>query len=173
MYTHTLKPKEKPTVECLIEVFSAEVFKATMHNVPGELFSFMAIYPEADSGRAQEHPLLAFSLGNFSDPETLYLHEARQEPDLEDFKVIMDKGYKDQMVNGTYKIIHNTLLLEGATLLPTMWQFKQKWDHCTGVIKKHKARICLKITLTPNKPKGLTSGKNMYLLPPGTQSGCS
>jgi hypothetical protein len=63
------------------------------HDIPGELFSFAAIVPEAEqTGTQEEHPMLAFKA-------TLYLHEARKEPDWDDFKTAMDKEFTDQMAN--------------------------------------------------------------------------
>jgi hypothetical protein len=47
------------------------------------------------------------------------------------------------MANGNYEIMLKTALPKGASLLPPVWQFKRKWDLCTGAIKKHKARLCL------------------------------
>jgi hypothetical protein len=68
----------------------AKITNITAQDVPGGLFSFAAICPGVDSDRNQEHPLLAFK--KTSDPYTLYLHQARQEQDWEDFKVAWTKN---------------------------------------------------------------------------------
>ena len=73
----------------------------------------------------------------------MYLDEARKEADWEEFKLAMDKEYNDQVANSNYEIMLRTALPEGATLLPTVWQFKRKRDHSPGAIKKYKARLCL------------------------------
>jgi hypothetical protein len=133
--------RQRNPVERLIQVFSAKITTATEHDTPGELFSFAAVYPGAEIDADQEHPLLAYKATSY--PDTLCLHEARKEPDWDEFKVAMDKEHSDQMANGNYEIILRTELPEGATLLPTVWQFKRKRDLRTSAIKKHKARTHL------------------------------
>jgi hypothetical protein len=44
--------------------------------------------------------------------------------------------------NGKHQLQCHAVLPEGATLLPTIWQFKRKRDLCTSATKKHKARLC-------------------------------
>jgi hypothetical protein len=134
--------RRRSPVERLIEVFSAEITSSTAHDVPGELFALSATCPEEESEAvAQEHPLLAHKAT--SDPDALCLHEAMRALDWDEFKVAMDKECSDQMANGNYEIMLKIALPKGASLLPTVWQFKRKRDLCTGAIKKHKARLCL------------------------------
>ena len=76
-----------------------------------------------------------------SDPDTMYLHQAMQEPDKKEFVEAMQKEVRDQYENGNFSIIHKSKLPQGATVLPAVWQMKRKRDIKTRNVKKWKARL--------------------------------
>ena len=85
------KPTESPTSgitdkvpqPTTIKVMQAEIVTNTKHDVEGELMCIEALFPhyaEAYSTLTIEsNPLLA--LKAVADPDTMYLHQAMQEPD--------------------------------------------------------------------------------------------
>jgi hypothetical protein len=78
-----------------------------------------------------------------SDPDTMYHHQAMKQPDAEEFWKAMKKEWNDQLQNGNFTLIHRSRVLEGATILPAVWQMKRKRDIKTRRIKKYKARPLL------------------------------
>jgi hypothetical protein len=86
-----------------------------------------------------EHPLMAFKAT--SDPDTMYLHEAMKEPDKKEFLVAMQKEVTDQAKNSNFTITHWSQVPKKATILPTVWQMKQKRNIRTRQVKKYKARL--------------------------------
>ena len=61
-----------------------------------------------------------------ADPDTMYMHEALCEHDHSRFINAMDKEVKDQIDNGNFTIAHRDDIPAGQTILPTVWQMKQK-----------------------------------------------
>ena len=78
-----------------------------------------------------------------TDLDTMYLHQAMKEPDTEEFKKAMQKEWDCQLRNGNFTIHHCSEVPEGATVLPAVWQMKQKCNIKTRCIKRYKA--CLNI----------------------------
>ena len=129
--------KAKPAPR-LIEAMAAEISQATADDVEGELFCYVAMFPDDDM-IDYDDPLHAFKA--VSDPDTLYYHEAMREDDSEQFKTSMLKELTDQFENGNFTVIHRSEVPKGSTILPAVWQMKRKRDAKTGAIKKHKARL--------------------------------
>ena len=129
--------KAKPAPR-LIEAMAAEISEATVSDVKGELFSYVAMFPDDDM-TDHDDPLQAFKA--VSDPDTLYYHEAMREDDSEQFKTSMFKELTNQFDYGNFTVIHKDKVQEGSTILPAVWQMKRKRDAKTGAIKKHKARL--------------------------------
>jgi Reverse transcriptase (RNA-dependent DNA polymerase) len=129
--------KAKPAPR-LIEAMATEISEATSKDVQGEIFCYVAMFPD-DDATDYDDPLLAFKA--VSDPDTLYYHEAMREEDSESFKTSMLKELTDQFENGNFTVIRKTEVPEGNTILPAVWQMKRKRDAKTGAIKKHKARL--------------------------------
>lgn len=61
-----------------------------------------------------------------SDPDTLYLWEAKKEPDYEKFQEAMQKEIEGHTQRGNWKLRLCSSLLEGATILPAVWAIKHK-----------------------------------------------
>jgi hypothetical protein len=115
-----------------------EISEATFSDVEGEIFSYVAMFPN-DNAVDYDNPLLAFKA--VSDPDTLYCHEEMREEDRECFKTSMLKELTDQFENGNFTVVHKSEVPEGNTILPAVWQTKRKRDVKTGAIKKHKVRL--------------------------------
>ena len=75
------------------------------------------------------------------EPDTIYLHEAMKDPDLEEFIKAMVKEVTDQMENENYYIIPKSQVPTGSSILPEVCQMKRKQDIKTSDIKKRKARL--------------------------------
>jgi hypothetical protein len=61
------------TMETMVRAGEAELSKATVRKIEGELFSFQAMF-QAYAGFLEEHPILAYKAT--SDPDTMYHHQA-------------------------------------------------------------------------------------------------
>jgi hypothetical protein len=115
-----------------------EISGATFSDVKGEIFSYVAMFPN-DDAIDYDNPLLASKA--MSDPDTLYYHEALREEDRERFKTSVLKELTDLFENWNFTIVHKSEVPEGNTILPAVWQMKRKRDAKTGAIKKRKARL--------------------------------
>jgi hypothetical protein len=101
-----------------------------------EIFSYSALFPRDD-----EHEVdLIEAMKATADPDTLYLHEARRQPDWDNFAEAMQHEIEQQVSTGLYTITKRGKVPEGATILPAVWQMRRKRDVRTGKVKKYKAR---------------------------------
>lgn len=125
-------------VERLIEAMTTEISQATSSDVEGEIFCLQAICP-ANLLDEMQDPIMAYKAT--SDPDTMYMHQAMQEPDRKQFVEAMEKEVRDQSENGNFTVMPKSELPKGATVLPAVWQMKRKRDIKTQRIKKHKARL--------------------------------
>ena len=75
------------------------------------------------------------------DPDTMYLHEAMNQPDRSKFLRAMEKEANDQYENGNFEIVRRDTIPKGTKVLPMVWQMKRKRDIMTRAIKKYKARL--------------------------------
>merc|ERR1739841_141909 len=94
-----------------------------------------------DNALEDENYLHAFKAS--SDPDTMYHHQAMQEPDRDRFREAMTKEWDGQANNKNFTLMRRSDVPEGATILPAVWQMRRKSDVKTGEIKKYKARLNL------------------------------
>ena len=94
-----------------------------------------------DNALEDENYLHAFKAS--SDPDTMYHHQAMQEPDRDRFREAMTKEWDGQANNKNFTLMRRSDVPEGATILPAVWQMRRKRDVKTGEIKKYKARLNL------------------------------
>jgi hypothetical protein len=126
-------------VQRLVEAMRAEIEQET--NSSNEIFSYQAMYPRDDTmGDAINQADSLLAMKATADPDTLYLHEARRQPDWSHFAEAMQLEIDQQVSTGLYTIVRRTEAPEGATVLPAVWQLRRKRDQRTGNIKKYKAR---------------------------------
>ena len=134
---HEQRQHSQP-VERIIQAMTAEMSQPTLSDVEGEIFCLQAICPGNLLDEMQD-PIMAYKAT--SDADTMYLHQAMQEPDRKEFIEAMKKEVKDQSENGNFSVMHRSELPKGATVLPAVWQMKRKRDIKTRKVKKWKARL--------------------------------
>ena len=122
----------------LIEAMMTEISDLTTHDVEGEIFCYVAMFPDNDEINWDE-PLIA--LKAVSDPDTMYYHQAMREKDSVEFQSSMLKEVTDQFENGNFTVVHKSEVPSDQTVLPAVWQMRRKRDAKTGEIKKYKARL--------------------------------
>ncbi|MFM7530824.1 MAG: reverse transcriptase domain-containing protein [Nodosilinea sp.] len=122
--------RDKRPVQRLIEAMTSELGRAITSAF--ELFSFQALLPSEDDE--------VVAMKAQADPDSMYLHEARKQPDWSDFADAMQLEIDQQINAGLYTIIKRDEVPEGATVLPAVWQLRRKRDIRSGKVKKHKAR---------------------------------
>ena len=130
--------QESQPVETIIKAMTAELSQVTVNDIEGEIFCFEALFPNY-AGKPELDPLQVFKAT--SDPDTMYMHEAMEQPDKAEFRKAMRKEWDDQINNGNFSIVHRSSVPEGALILPAVWQMKRKRDIKTRQVKKYKARL--------------------------------
>ena len=129
--THKQMLKER---QHLIEVMMNEMNEGVSDShVPYETLFVPTVHVN------DEHPLYAFKAK--TDPDTMYYHQALQQPDKKQFIQAMDKELNDQMAHGNFTVQHRDTVPEGVTVLPTVWALRQKRKQDTGEIHKSKGRL--------------------------------
>jgi hypothetical protein len=126
--------RPKKAVDRLIEAMCSEM---TKEDGIGEIFCFKAQCPDDEQIDAFADIL---AMKAKADPDTLYLHEARKQPDWSEFEEAMQMEIEQQVNLGIYEIVETSTVPEGATILNAVWQLRRKRDARTGAIKKYKAR---------------------------------
>jgi hypothetical protein len=100
-------------VERIIEAMTTEISQATLSDVEGEIFCLKAICP-ANLLDDMKDPIMAYKAT--SDPDTMYMHQAIQEPDKKQFVKSMQKEVRDQSKNGNFTVMHKLKLPKGDTM---------------------------------------------------------
>ncbi|KAI2513027.1 hypothetical protein MHU86_1318 [Fragilaria crotonensis] len=85
------------------------------------------------------HNPFAFSAS--SDPDTMYLHEARRQPDWPQFQMAMREEVLAHESCRHWKLVKRTAIPEGVKVLPSVWSMKRKRRIATREIYKWKARL--------------------------------
>ena len=93
---HTSKPPQR-----LIEVMKTEIAEQT---IPGELFSLATMFP-VDDTMDQPHSVFYCYKAADLDPDTMYHHQAMQQPDRKLFRRAMQKEMDDQMADGNFELV--------------------------------------------------------------------
>jgi hypothetical protein len=88
-----------------------------------------------------DNPLFALKAVRQSDPDTIYLWQAMKQPDWAQFKQAMQEEVNPHTVNGHWKLIKQSHLPKGATVLPAIWSMKRKRRISTREVYKWKARL--------------------------------
>jgi Reverse transcriptase (RNA-dependent DNA polymerase) len=88
----------------------------------------------------QVHPI-AFAAS--SDPDTLYLHEAMQQPDAEQFIKAMGEEIQAHEDNHHWEVVARDSISQGTPILPAIWSMRRKRRIDTRAIYKWKARLTI------------------------------
>ena len=106
-------------MKCLIEAMREEMSASTSHDVEGEIFCLSAMFPKGELPDLEDNPLLAFKEN--AEPDTMYMHEALEEPDRAQFIKAMLKEVSDPKGNGNFSIISKSEVPKDAKVLPAVW----------------------------------------------------
>ena len=99
----------------------AELQQATEQYV---MYKVLRDLHDDDYEQQHAHPLLAYVAS--TDPDTMYMHEAMQQPDREQFIQAMKEEVESQTTNNNWKIVKCKDVPEDATILPAVWAMKCK-----------------------------------------------
>ena len=99
-----------------------------------EATQYLALDPSGHS-----HPLILHK--TVSDPDTMYWHEAMQQPDREEFRKAALKEVEDHTKNQLWELIHKRKVPQGALIAPAVWSMKRKRRVTTGEVYRWKARL--------------------------------
>lgn len=108
-------------------------YKQNKHTVPYEILSSYVNDNDIDD------EIVAYAASK--DPDTMYLHQAMQEPDKEKFLEAMHKEVQGQINNGNFTLVHIKDVPTNASILPAVWAMKRKRRIETGEVYKWKARL--------------------------------
>jgi hypothetical protein len=75
------------------------------------------------------------------DPDTLYLWQARKEPDFPKFLEAMQKEIDAHTTGGHWRIVKRAEVPPGAAILPAVWSMKRKRRISDRTVYKWKARL--------------------------------
>ena len=78
-----------------------------------------------------------------SDSDTMYMHQAMNQPDKRQFQRAMQEEINAHTENKHWEIISRNTVPEGVKVLPSVWAMKRKRRIATGEIYKWKARLNL------------------------------
>ena len=78
-----------------------------------------------------------------NDPDTLYLKQAKREPDWDEFHKAMLKGVCGHEQRGHWRLVKRQTVPEHAIVLPAVWSMKRKRRVHTGEVYKHKSCLTL------------------------------
>ena len=78
-----------------------------------------------------------------ADEDTMYLHQARKEPDWNEFQKAMVKELQDHRDGKHWRVIPRLQVPEGQKVMRGVWSMKRKRRVGTGEVYKWKARLCI------------------------------
>ena len=128
------KPRQR-----LIEMFEAELAIGNRNDPYFVAYESVALGDIDDGFLAGVHPLLAYAAS--ADPDTMYYHEAMQQPDRKQFVQAMSDEVRSQTNNGNWTICKASDVPKGSTILPAVWAMKRKRRIATREVYKWKARL--------------------------------
>lgn len=76
-----------------------------------------------------------------TDPDVMYLHEALQAPDREQFITAMEKEINSHVSNENWIIVDRKDIPAEKTIVPAVWAMRRKRDIATQQVYKWKARL--------------------------------
>ena len=114
----------------LIEMMTSELEHPTEHFVAYEALAM----PQYQHQHDLDDPItyLASTSKKSSDPDTMYLHQALNQPDKRKFVKAMQKEVTDQFTKKHWVIVKKSDVPQGSTILPGVWSCKCKRRIATG-----------------------------------------
>jgi len=129
---HSSRPSHP--VDQLTYAMACKLAQVSLH-VSRELLCLQAKYLQEGAN--------PFALTASTDPNSMYYHQAMQEPDQDKFIDGMQEELDAQIKSGNFRICKKSELPKWATILPGVWQMKRKCCILTQEVYKWKAQLCL------------------------------
>ena len=111
----------------------------TKNEIQEEIFCYADLYPTDKEGKQDVlpsmYPLMAYKAT--SDTHSMYLHQAMKEPDQANFLTAMLQEVTDQVKNENFTVVKRNQVSKDSTILPCIWQMRQKRDIITQKINKY------------------------------------
>ena len=82
-----------------------------------------------------------FAFSASTDPDTMYLHEARRQKDWPQFQIAMQTEVRAHENRKHWKLRRRSAIPIGVSVLPSVWSMKRKRRIATREIYKSKARL--------------------------------
>jgi hypothetical protein len=94
-------------------------------------------------GEVLNQPIIkdVIALKSITDPDTMYLWQARKEPDFHKFMEAMQNEIDEHTKGGHWKIMRKEAIPSDATVLPAVWSMKRKRRIADREVYKWKARL--------------------------------
>ena len=118
----SLEPNQVQQPDLVIEAMMTEIRNSTSNDIVGEICCLEAQFPDHhhhhNSIKMADDPL--YVMKATSDPDIMYLHQARKQPDWKEFQKAMTKEVNDQMSNGNFSIVKKSQVPKGKIILPAV-----------------------------------------------------
>ena len=128
--------QRRPTQRYIAEALAAEL---SVEQGPYDIAFEVLAVPNNEAENENMTPL--FAMAASADPDTMYWHEAMQQPDRKQFLEAAVKEVNDQTKNGNWEVVHRTQVPSDATILPAVWSLRRKRRIKTHEVYKWKARL--------------------------------
>jgi hypothetical protein len=112
----------------------------TESDCKADIVAYETLHSPLHENVCEQDPLTV-AMKSVMDPDTLYLWEARKEPDFPKFLEAMQKEVDDHTREGHWRLVRRKDVPKGATVLPAVWSMKRKRRIATREVYKWKARI--------------------------------
>lgn len=121
--------RDKTSTERLTYAYVTELINTYQNDIKGGVLN----------GLIYDHELVTMS--STMDPDTMYLHEARKQPDWLEFKKAMKTEIRAHIQNESFKIIKRKDIDKNIKISKSVWAMKHKRRVSDGTIYKWRARL--------------------------------
>ena len=83
---------------------TVEILSTSEGTIPGELFSFSAMYPD----HKDSHQDLIQVFKAISDPDTMYYHQVMKQRDKKEFIKVMEREMNENLANDNFELVHKS-----------------------------------------------------------------
>ena len=128
--------QRRPTQRYIAEALAAEL---SVEQGPYDIAFEVLAVPNNEAENENMNPL--FAMAASADPDTMYWHEAMQQPDRKQFLEAAVKEVNDQTKNGNWEVVHRTQVPSDAAILPAVWSLRRKRRIKTHEVYKWKAQL--------------------------------
>jgi hypothetical protein len=122
------------------QAVQASMANITESDFKADIVAYETLHSPLHENVCEQDPLTV-AMKSVMDPDTLYLWEARKEPDFLKFLEAMQKEVDDHTREGHWRLVRKKDVPKGATVLPAVWSMKRKRRIATREVYKWKACI--------------------------------